>query len=400
MAEEGKKIFFDEQISRRSFLRKLAKGGAAVVGASLGLAACVPGSQERKQTPQLQTVTKSPTPSPEASPTEEPVQFLTEEELAKAHIRIIQTPKVTLKLEKEIFDFPLFKDAKEGKIKEAVIVLVDNPFLSWAASKKLSEDARLVWQAVTPHPTEHDDKYWKNKLEEAKESVKSWESFVEEEQKRADKIANQDVRDFIDKQIIGDKELLNYFREALNLFNQGRETAIQAEEQWGKGYPEEAIAGQTIRLDTEYDYPQAPRIQKLFQEYPETGKRFAALRRDNPELLGKVFIYVAVGGDFNPRPAQSYPNPKDFVEVPYQNQDTYRFIVAGRTVGENLRHELYHYKTDSSSAGEYEAETKMFNSIDNAWRRKLQGDKSGYPFHFLTAEGETITQKQLLNQAA
>lgn len=387
MSEGEKQQSLKAKPTRRDFLRMVAGLGGVIVANSLGIPGCSSNQKPPKPIDEQGSTRTLSSSSRELVP--QASRFLTEEELGKARIRIIQTDKVTLKVEKEIFNFPLFGDAKEGKIKEAVIVLVDHPSMSWNASRKLPEDARLVWQAVTPHPSEHSEKYWEDKQKEAKEALEMSETWVKEDQEKIEKSTNPNLKNLDEKMLDRDKGLLNYFQEAENAFSQGKEIGIQAVEQWGRGYPSEVIGGQIIRLDTEYDYPQAPRIQRLFQEYPLTAKRFTILKKEHPELEGKVFIYIAVGGDFKPNPAQSspYPNSRQFMELPKQSEDSLRYNTR-RTAGLNLRHELGHYETDSPSAGEYGADTKMLESI-----------KGGiYPFHFFTDGGETITQRQPLNQ--
>lgn len=414
MAEEPRGIF-NESSTRRRFLKGLVKGGIALTGASLGLGGCTPKQQpEQRQTPTPEPTVRLPTPtstkpasptvppkpSPEPSPTKEPMQFLTEEELQKANIRIIQTPKVTLKMEKGIFDFPLFKDAKEGKIKEAVIVLVGSPSISWAASEKLPEDAKLVWQAVNIHPKEYPDEFWKYRQEYTEKMVKLLKEELQLIQKQANLNTNPNLKYFFEGLIWDEKSSIWDYEQSLFFLTRGKEAAIRIAEERGITWPDGESYGQIIRLGTDYDRFPTPGIQKKFQDFPETAKRFKELKGTRPELFGKAFVYCVVGGVQKPLPEQSYPKPGQFKEKSNSSKgyNSYKYLAQKGSAGSTLRHEISHYITDSQSADEYEADTKMFDSIQSAWQRKQLGDKRGYPFHFFTAEGEIITKKQQFSQ--
>lgn len=383
MSEEGMKEFLNKPITRRDFLARIVKGSVAVSSAYYGIPI------RRRATQVLQ---KEPNEQTKGN-----VRFLTEEELEKAHIRIVQTPEVTLKLGKGIFDFPIFKDALEGKLKEVVVVLVDDPRISWKSSTGMPGDARFVWQAVSVHPAEHSDQYWKDRQESVEEIIKFWELKVEKYQKRVAEENDPKQKLLYEGYIFDFKQNIQHNKESLFFLSGGKEFAIKAEEEFGVGGPGADVYGQIVRLDSDRDYPNNPGVQKDFQNYPATKERFESLKKDHPELNGKVFIYIAVGGKRKPKPVQSYPKPEQFEEIDLpiiKERGYYRYTQEGKTLGTTLRHELSHYETDGASVNEYEADTRMFHSIEGASQREKKGDKSGYPFHFFTAEGETITKHQ------
>lgn len=154
MAEQGDKSpgnFFTEPILRRAALGRISK----MVGASVGLAIGL--NPDRTASAKI------------ALPKERIFDDLLSDELLQAaHIRIIQAPGVKLRLRKGIFEFPVFQDAREGKLKELVVVLVDHPSLSWNASNKMPEDAKLAFQAHSLNPREAPEEYWQNKQEQEK----------------------------------------------------------------------------------------------------------------------------------------------------------------------------------------------------------------------------------------
>lgn len=399
MGGEAKEGLLKRPVTRRGFLKAAIGFGGALAVSSVGISGCAPAPSEQKKFSTPVSLDQTPIPTAQAPKKEKPTHFLTEEELEKAHIKIYQTPEVTLKLEEGVFDFPIFKDAREGKLKEVVLVLVDHRQISWNALAKVPEDARLVWQAVNVHPAEHPDQYWEDRKKYTKDMLDLLPQRLKLDQERAALEKDQKIKHLYEAMVADDEHLIHLYKDSLFLLNQGKEASIRTEEEFGVNWPEGETYGQMVRLDNEYDYPQAPNIQKKFQEFPETKKRFDKLKQEHPELNGKVFVYIAVGGSRQPSPQQSYPKTEQFKEdtsPSNKGKGGYRYLDRGG-VGPTLRHEVSHYKTDSPSASEYEADTKMFESIEGAQTKKQTGDKSGYPFHFFTKEGEMITKRQGVN---
>lgn len=165
----------DEQLSRREFI----KGGAAIAGtvAALGggvLAAGSAISRAYKESPQGRAQYDA-YPKPEGLPED----ILTKEELQKAGITVYQTEDTQLYLRRGIFDFPLFRDAREKRIKGVVIALVDSDSISWNSTSQLPMDARAVWQGRILHPSEYSEANWD-------ELKKYTQDMIDYHQKRLD----------------------------------------------------------------------------------------------------------------------------------------------------------------------------------------------------------------------
>lgn len=247
-------------LSRRSLFKKAAKGalavGGLVVAAKVGLPILFPPGVP----PQDEDTSPPTIPRPEGLPKD----TLTEKELAKAHIRIIPTEDVKLHLRKGVFEFDIFKDAKEGKLlKEVVVVLVDDQSLSWDSSNKLSEETRLAFQASVINPSE---------------------------------------KPYIPYELTHDM-----FGNPLKQLPWGIEPEMRK------------VGGVFIKIDDRYshlnlrnsDLPKGP-----FPEVVQRKKRYNELLKFHPEMKNKVYIFIAVGGDRKPHPSQSYPSPDEFQEIP------------------------------------------------------------------------------------
>ncbi len=270
-------------------------------------------------------------------------ELLNEEQLKEANIGIVQTPGVKLSLKRSVFDFEVFKDASKGRLKELVVVLVDDSSLSWNAGKKLPKDIQEVYQTSLVNPYERSAKEWTQELnpEELKRAMTSEAEHI-------------------------------------------------------------STLGTIIRFDGEFNDGPSTDLIDFMEKRSSPGEvkrleRKIVASRD-PKLKDKVFIFVAVGGKRKPYPNQSYLSPNQFQEIPGSHppgytEGTYRYI-GPTTAGQTLRHESEHYYNNPHgiSSSEYNADTGMFKSIEDAWKRKQEGDESGYPFVFETAEGVTITK--------
>ncbi|HBQ50822.1 hypothetical protein A3B42_03295 [Candidatus Daviesbacteria bacterium RIFCSPLOWO2_01_FULL_38_10] len=327
-----------ENLSRRRFLKNVAKGAAVVGGLAVAAKVLPPILFPEGISPEDGDNSPS-TPLPEGLSAD----TLTQQELEKAHIRIIPTPKVALYLRKGIFDFPLFEYARRGGLKEVVVVLVDHPSLSWNARDKLPEDIKPIYESGIVNPREKSAPEYKSKLNP-----------------------------------------------------QQLEQAIVSESE------NTTKTGTIIRLDYPYWYVNSSPVSDLLMTKGFSGeakrlKRGARLR-SNSELINKIFVFVAVGGKQEPSPDQSYLSPDQFSEIPgargpsFYDEGTYRFIKPN-TAGVILRHESSHYSS-SSTKPEYYADTEMFKFITRAWEKKQKGDTSGYAFVFVTNQGLTFTKKQ------
>lgn len=116
------------------------------------------GSKPDETTPKnAETKNQFSAAPPEPLPPGLPKDTISPEQLQSQRIRVIQTEKVKLYLREKISEFQLFNDAKKGKINEAVIVLVDVPYLSWNMNNEIPEEARQIFQAAYPYSEENKD---------------------------------------------------------------------------------------------------------------------------------------------------------------------------------------------------------------------------------------------------
>lgn len=147
--EEAVEKIVQKTTTRRSLLRLGARAAAAgAITATIGL-------PERTNDDHLNHANTTPIPEatqnhpPHESPKELPQDILGEGELESANIRIGQADKVKIYLRKSVFQFPLFKDAKDGKLDEVVIVLSDyRNLLNAKASHTFPQDAKLLWKSL------------------------------------------------------------------------------------------------------------------------------------------------------------------------------------------------------------------------------------------------------------
>lgn len=262
---------------------------------------------------------------------------LTEPQLKQANISINNTFETKLFLRKGVFEIPVFRDAKEGRIKGVIISLVDNDVLSWNAISRVEGDARFIWEMLHPSPKTWPEEAWQNM------------------RKRLE--ANPETP-----------------KEDLEIIQGPRDKAIEY-------YLENGLPGDTRPMGTFY------RTEPLVRDLQYYGRL---------NLLGKMFIYVCVGKSNKPDPSDSYPTPSWF-EVSAADKGKYPVQMKGRddpSAGFIIRHESFHYKSDGGRYGEYETDLLAFDSITKAWKKfKETGDSSGYIFVFVNDRGITITKK-------
>lgn len=405
------------QISRRTFL----KWGAAAVGSALvGTFFGNPPEAVKK------TLTPLKKPSKEDFS-----DLLSEEELEAVHIRIYQTPNVKLYLRKGIFDFPLFRDAKEKKLPEVAIVLVDHGSLSWNASERLATQPRIVWQAINMHPKDYPEEYWQERITEEEESLNDWTGWKKEDEERLSKLLSgeleremqeeleqakkwstsgydkkywqaraNELQKELNKILTGSKkqELEDEIKEEQDRINEvTKELKILKDRPRAIAKEAEEIGpqGTIVRLN-----PESPEYQKA----PEYAEKIKKLLQKYPQLENKVFIFLTVGGRQKPHPTQSYPQPEQFIEWPSwmmsqvreegKEEHSYRFV-APFTAGTILWHEMHHYQgSGEKMASEYPTDTRVLESITSAWEKyQATGDSSGYPFIFTTKEGIIVTKQ-------
>lgn len=420
MAEQGDKSpgnFFTEPISRRESFSRIVK----IVGAASGLALSLYPNKD---------VSARNIPQKEFASFDD---LLSDEQLQAAHIRIIQAPSVKLRLRKGIFDFPIFHDAKEGRLKEVAIVLIDHPNLSWNASNKMPEDAKLAFQAHCLNPAEATESYWKVRQENEKVMKSSYKEMQKTFKEQLDKtnaelktlIADRDEtlrqlstvtddyqRKLLTNQLSNQNGMVKTWGKLVlidsQLLSNARSGEIDAELKllelmWDrdrviqKESEDSDVTGQFVKpgmiriIDEEGE-------KKAKEQDPEGFKRYKRLLQEHPELQGKVFIFLAVGGKKKPDPTDSYPSPDKYKDMEVHNlqeaeaQGRYRFF-GPYTAGSIFRHEASHYGDGEFARSEYEADTGGFESVVRAWETKqTTGRTDGYPIVFITSEGITVTK--------
>ena len=287
-------------------------------------------------------------------PKELPNDVLTEKELRQANIQIYNTQKIKLYLRRNVFEFPLFEDAASGKIAGVNVVLVDNGTISWNASQKIAEDARLVYQHIKSSPEQE----WLSEKERLQQHLQDLRNQTQSLQEQT----QQDTEKT-------EKELGNH---------------VKNKDQWIQQIAENnGILGYFVHIK-----PEDSNIQTLIEKHPE--------------LKNKVYIFVAVGDGVKPNPQQSFVTPEVFEknEITKQKINVYwiRRFIGGeleKMPGTTLRHEIGHYDQSDLANSEFEADTRAYKSFVDAWDKfKETGDTSGYPFVFETDKGLTFTRRE------
>lgn len=142
MAEGGIEKIAQSIANKRLTRRDVIKGTAAIA-LQAALATTI-GDIAHEQ---LTSSSKKPSsvPAEQQTQPELPPDILSEEELEAANIKIYPTDNVSLHLRPGVFQFPLFNDAREGKIKKVVITLVDSRSVGDdTAIDNLAEEPRMA----------------------------------------------------------------------------------------------------------------------------------------------------------------------------------------------------------------------------------------------------------------
>lgn len=379
---------------------------------------------------------KRPESVPEAIPESIRDEILTANELKANHITINPTQDVQFYLRRSALgQFEAFKDAREGKLKEVVITLVDAESLSWNAMQGVPDGPRLAWQSRHLHPSEEPESFWEKKVKDTQQGRNYWKFVFEsasfdlesvtsgaaEEKYRlelaqaeralgdpgvSDKTASQDYRKFLlikleavrdgtakkglEEAIAKASEMLSMQTERLEMLGD-RAKAIEAELGLGVGVGEYIkVDAQTVKTRAEWE-----------AQNTDFLKRSGSILSGHPELFEKVFIYVCVGGRQEPDPSDSFISPDRYVETdgfaedPQKVKDEGKYRFSGpNTTGTVARHELFHIAKEGFGSPEYDADTGGFESIAAAWRKyQKTGDTKGYSLIFVTKKGATITKR-------
>ncbi len=318
--------------SRRSVLRGARDGAALIAALAVGVRPG-DGNVDRSSPDYVYSVTSD---------------ILREKDLEKANIKILRTTDTGLHLGRGMLNWGLFKDSAEGNIKEAVLVLVDSGYVSWDSSGSMPEEARLMWQAQTIAPRERPRSYWleqeKFLRQQNEDLVQDWQSASgnlqkilsgEAEREIAAKIAS--MGDALKQ--IKDPQVMSQTRSNLTLWSQSLDEVKSGEKL--DGYrrqiklDDSKIARNEDTLARMSDLPayvdflsrtgdmahggimQTVSLDSLtpetYRDSPEYASRHDDLLNNHPELLGKVFIFVPVGGDMKPSAAKSASSKLQFL---------------------------------------------------------------------------------------
>lgn len=138
-----------------------------------------------------------------------------------------------------------------------------------------------------------------------------------------------------------------------------------------------------------------------FKGYSPTNPRSQRLEfvKKQPGWLNKKYVYVCVGGESNPNPANSYPSPEDFEDSP-EAEKAIGYHVSTKngdiSVGFVIRHETEHgqQKKVGHDKNEADADSWALESIVAATKRRAEGDDKGFSFIFANEKGLTFTKRQ------
>lgn len=367
-----------------------------------------------------------------------PEDVLTEEQLKALNITVNQTKDVQLHIRKSAIDeLKIFQDIKEGKIGGVVISLIDNDVISWNSIDQLPPDARLMWQTINLHPAEWPEERWADMKRYLNEMTMYLQDSINGNRENIDKINSGEKEAEIIKfiklyeDIIQEKEAGNskYFTDGIDdyksdLVRWNKQLAdlksgkLLQDEQKGLAENQDNLKKNSVEVkivenkservsyfaargDTaigQFINP-AQFSDVLTEEFDsKTRKRRSDYIRTRPDWMGKVYIYVCVGGNSKPALDESFPVADQF-ENSEDSKSAFGYHVWEKSgephQGFTIRHEIGHYVNNFPQQAEDEAAADDFGiqTIEEATRRNAQGDNTGYYFIFSTKEGVIYTKK-------
>lgn len=368
-----------------------------------------------------------------------PEDVLTEEQLKALNITVNQTKDVRLYIRKSAIDeLKIFQDIKEGKIGGVVISLIDNNAISWNSIDRLPPDARLMWQTIDLHPVEWPEESWADMKRYLNEMTVYLQDSINENRKNIDKINSGEKEAEILKSIklyediVQDKEAGNsmyfftdgidkhksrlaYWNEQLADLKSGK---LLQDEQKGLAENQDNLKKNSVEVEIvenkskrisyfanqgsavgQFINPAQFSKDVLAEEFDsKTRKRRSDYIRTRPDWMGKVYIYICVGGDLKPTLDESFPVADQF-ENSEDSKSAFGYHVWEKSgephQGFTIRHEIGHYVNNFPQQAEDEAAADDFGiqTIEEATRRNAQGDNTGYYFIFSTKEGVIYTKK-------
>lgn len=372
---------------RRSFLGRLRRIGAGIVGVSAGLLPKKEGT---------------------IAPKEIPKDILSFEELSAAHIKINQTPDTSLFLRKSALEIPLIKDASSGKYSGVEITLIDAEEITWNSTEKISEDAKLVIRNVMINPEIRLKQEKERQLQEvqlAKKALEEKDQLIKDYNEKMSKIKDEiEAKTKVLGNLAASTERDKLWHEVSGLngiYDEMRINLPKVNSQQREGL-ERAYLEQSRRFNkVDWDKKLSEFKEEGFSNalfIPVDNKYAPELVQRYSQLGNKVFIFIPVKGQSTPNPEESYPNPgyikESTIDPNHPRIYKYDSFDASKYPGFILGHELSHYdhSTLEASSDEFKADIGAFEILQKAWIGfKKTGDNSGYPFVFVNKEGITIT---------
>lgn len=305
-----------------------------------------------------------------------PKDVLSEEELRKNHIRIEQTEETQMHLRKSALkDFKIFKDASEGKLDEVVVVLVPRDYTNnWYDSENFSEQSKLVYQSML-NPLDY--------IRDEQTSTITWlRGYIEWLRSNIDNVDGERKKEMKEEIAYKEKWLKSEIKYNSGLHEKHPDVIRE------KIAPKSRYAG--LIVNTNEFFKRSDEIDDFW----ERDKRCIEVGEAHPDVLNKVFVYIAVGGYAKPHPKESWINALSYKANPSgSSRKEYRFTVG--TTGQVTRHEFGHYKSPSQSYSEPDADTNGFEGVVEAsLRLRDNDDPSGYSIIFVNDEGITYTKNQ------
>lgn len=340
-------------------------------------------------------------PSGGGQPRKEPVvlpdDVLTPEQLKQANIRIIDSPKTKLHLrEGALKDFKIFRDAAKGQLDEVVIVLTDHPVLSWKASESMPQEARDIYQALHYSPGERELEDYFLDLKGHEDQIKYWKSILKSNGPFPKPAPGSEIPGAA------------YLSDATKVTEHIRELEEALAKLRAQGAPKltpEEIETQKNSGDALGEICHSSGITASSAIRSGRNERIVKAR-ERYDLKNKIYIFMAVGGQSEPHPSQSFPSPHDIQSGTFAGtygRTTYIFNHGRDRPGFVARHELAHYENaQTDNYGSYvnfydetKADALAFASIVDAHNKgQEEGDNSGYSIIFVNKYGATYTKDQ------
>lgn len=350
-------------------------------------------------------------PSVEHPKTSElPKDVLSEGELKKRGVRIIQADNTNLYIREGAFaeGAPLEDHNKSGS--QLTIVLVDGPSVSGYAMShpKYAEFKNLLPEELAEQKTV--DEYKKLAIGSQEEQVKIWGDYLREIE-----AGNKDLLRLMSLQkmrneILSSKTMLRVYG-IMSEQDIRDEMAIMFSRAAGLYRPRELRERPVIGLQQGEEVENTRRYLHNSIIFLAVGhhesKKYNVLYF-TPEGELNIFPFVGVGASLKPkRPLlnQTHPDPKEFKFMNYVYVDNTSYLFGAQTPGLSLRHELEHHnaavfswveKGEKPVSNEFDTDIKSMKGIRDAWEKWEQSgftDNSGYYFVFSLPEGGYILTK-------